>query len=78
MKTMTEAEFDVLLDHFLQKPVTDLTDTEIAQLITVSQGATDRLLNEWERRGLLGKHEGAVIVPDYTPPTRYVETCLTR
>ena len=50
---MSEDEFDLMLALILGRSVTKMSDIELMTLITMTQAATDRLLNEWERRGLL-------------------------
>lgn len=58
---------------------TDLSGLPLAQvevLITITQHATDRLLNELERRGAINIQDGVPVIPYVAD--HVVETILTR
>ena len=76
MTTMTRAELQAATAQLLGGHVRDFPLARLQRLITLTQYATDILLNEIEDRGELTFHDGVPIIPyqaDYS-----VSTILTR
>lgn len=71
-------EFDFLLASVMPPQLQALDGNELVKYMSVLQGAFDRCLNEYERRGLLQWSDGVPVIPFDVPDSRFVETVLTR
>jgi hypothetical protein len=60
-------------------PLEELSDDDLTLALTVAQYATDMVLVEAERRGLITDHRGSPVIPFLLPKgVEFLETVLTR